>query len=153
MGRTHNSALNETASESTHPTKFKVFVQGATETLSALCERVEQFAAATPSLPKSIGIEFLESKGVNIITLGYDPKGTPTRISLATQEIGNVLEALAPGEGDKLDLAGIEFRMAEFSAKFANSICHEVSIREDGAMTMLVMSVKPALVTEGPTAK
>ena len=153
MGQTHPEATVEAMSTVNHPTKFKVFVQGETESLAAVGERVEQFVATTPCAPKSIGIEFLETKGVNIITLGYDPNGTPTQIGLSFKEVGNVLEALTPGEGDKLDIAGIEFQMAEFSSQFTTSLCHEVSVHENGTMTMLVMSVKPHVVMDGPTAE
>jgi hypothetical protein len=155
MGQTNPEATVEAMSDVNHPTKFKVFIQGDTEPLSAVGERVEQFVAATPCAPKSIGIEFLESKGVNIITLGYDPNGTPTQINLDFREVGNVLHAMEPGDGlsDKIDIAGIEFQMAQFSAKFTTALCHEVSVRENGMMTMLVMSVKPHVVMDGLTAE
>lgn len=155
MGQTHPEVTVEAMSPVNHPTKFKVFVQGQTEPLSAVCERVEKFVAETPSAPKSIGIEFLESKGVNIITLGYDPNGTPTQINLDFKEVGNVLHAMEPGDGlsDKLDIAGIEFQMADFFSKFTTALCHKVSVHENGMMTMLVMSVKPHVVMEGPTAE
>ena len=115
--------------------KFKVFAGPLREdnTIGPLAEEVAAFVRETGAAAKSIGVEYLESAGRLIVTLGYrdDEEGYPVRLSSVT--LGKI-EAL----GD--DFADLERRMADASAGFQNIICHELYVTEDHDFMMIFMT-------------
>jgi hypothetical protein len=119
--------------------KFKVFT-GALEkdgTLGKLASDVESWVAAERVAPKSIGVEFLESAGVLILSVGYRDDEPPYRVKLTSTAIGSV-ESVDPGS-----LESIEKAMANASSTLKNVICHELYVTADNTLLMVFMAHQP----------
>src|SRR5262245_1404377 len=93
--------------------KFKVFT-GQLEsdgTMGAMSDEVEAWVKAANVSPKSIGVEFLESAGQLILSIGYRDDESPYAVKLQTVRIGKV-DSLDPAS-----LAGLEEEMARASGR------------------------------------
>jgi len=115
--------------------KFKVFagVLDADNSLGSLAGDVAAFARQKGVAAKSIGIEYLESAGKVIITLGYrdDESGYP--ISLNCVSLGHVDDLAG-------DFAALENAMSAASQKQKNIICHELYVTDDREFLMVFMT-------------
>ena len=115
--------------------KFKVFVGelDADNTIGALAEEITKFASASKIAPKSIGIEYLESVGRIIVTLGYREDEEPYPISLVTSPLGKI-DSFAD------DFTALERAMTEASSKQSNIICHELYATAGYDLLMIFMT-------------
>lgn len=116
--------------------KFKVFT-GALEkdgTLGTLAGQVERWVAAERVAPKSIGVEFLESAGVLILSVGYRDDEPPYPVQLTSTRIGSV-ESVDPAALEKIEKA-----MANASSTLKNVICHELYVTADNTLLMVFMA-------------
>jgi hypothetical protein len=115
--------------------KFKVFAGplNVDDTIGPLADEVARFVSESKAAAKSIGVEYLESAGRLIITLGYrdDEEGYP--VKLTSVSLGKI-EALGH------DFSELERRMAEESARFDNIICHELYVTGDHDFMMVFMT-------------
>ncbi|HEY9403676.1 MAG TPA: hypothetical protein VIQ24_13515 [Pyrinomonadaceae bacterium] len=115
--------------------KFKVFAGplNADDTIGALADEISGFVRDSKAAAKSIGVEYLESAGRLIITLGYrdDEEAYPVKISSVS--LGKI-ETLG-GDFDEL-----ERKMTEASARFSNIICHELYVTGDHDFMMIFMT-------------
>jgi len=116
--------------------KFKVFTGklAADGSLGTLGTEVESWAAAAKVAPKSIGVEFIESSGSLLLSVGYrdDEPGYPVKLS-----------AVRIGKIESTDAAGlglIERQMASASSKVSNIICHELYVTAQNDLLMVFMS-------------
>jgi hypothetical protein len=116
--------------------KFKVFngTLAPDGTLGALGSQVENWVASAKVAPKSIGVEFIESAGSLLLSVGYrdDEPGYP--IKLSAVRIGTIESTDAAG------LAAIEKSMVGASAKVSNIICHELYVTAKNELLMVFMS-------------
>jgi hypothetical protein len=117
--------------------KFKIFGGGldANKTMGSLAEQVATFVREARVAAKSIGVEYLESAGRLIITLGYrdDEPWYPVQIDCVS--LGKI-DALGS------DFATLERAMMEASKKQANIICHELYVTEDREFLMVFMTLQ-----------
>jgi hypothetical protein len=115
--------------------KFKVFagVLDADKSLGSLAGDVAAFVRDNEVAAKSIGIEYLESTGNIIVTLGYRDDEPWYPISLKCVSLGHV-DALAG------DFAALESAMSAASQKQKNIICHELYVTEDREFLMVFMT-------------
>ena len=115
--------------------KFKVFAGplNADDTIGPLAEEISGFVRDSKAAAKSIGVEYLESAGRLIITLGYrdDEEGYPVKISSIS--LGKI-ETLGGGFDE------LERKMTEASAQFSNIICHELYVTGDRDFMMIFMT-------------
>jgi len=116
--------------------KFKVFTGklASDGTLGALAAEVEGWVAAERVAPKSIGVEFLESAGVLVLSIGYRDDEPPYRVKLSTVQIGTV-DAVDAGQ-----LETIEKAMANASSSLRDVICHELYVTADNTLLMVFMT-------------
>jgi hypothetical protein len=114
--------------------RFKIFA-GALEPghkIDALARQVAEFGRTVAA--KSIGVEFLESSGKLIITLGYRDDEAPYPIAL---------HCVSLGQAHTLDAASfpeLEERMAEEAAKKKRVICHELFVTDEHEFLMVLMT-------------
>lgn len=116
--------------------KFKVFV-GQLEgdhSISTLAGQVEKWVAEKAVAPKSIGIEYVESVGKLILTLGYrdDEPGYAVRLTCVPLEKVDHL--------DQADLDRLEKEMAAAAARQLRIICHELFITATHDFHMVFMT-------------
>src|SRR5262245_23691009 len=115
--------------------KFKVFAGqlDANKTLGSLADDVANFVRESKVAPKSIGVEYLESVGKLIITLGYrdDEPGYPVRLNCVS--LGKVSNLSG-------DFAELEAAMMAAGQKQTNIICHELYVTEDREFLMVFMT-------------
>ena len=120
--------------------KFKVFTGelAKDKTIGKLAEEVAAFAKHSHAAAKSIGVEYIESAGRLLITLGYycDDK-EPYPIKLHSVPLGKI-ETLTS------DFSKLEAAMAEASGKIRNIICHELYLTGDGDFVMVFMTHEQA---------
>jgi hypothetical protein len=116
--------------------KFKVFTGKLAPdgTLGALASQVESWVAAERVAPKSIGVEFLESAGILILSIGYRDDEPPYQVQLTTVKIGTV-DGVDPGA-----LETIEKAMANASSTLKSVICHELYVTADNTLLMVFMA-------------
>src|SRR5262245_4264295 len=115
--------------------KFKVFA-GALDpdkSIGSLADDVAAFVREKKVAAKSIGIEYLESAGKLIVTLGYRDDEPAYPISLKCVSLGHV-DTLAG------DFAALENAMMQASQKQKNIICHELYVTEDREFLMVFMT-------------
>ena len=117
--------------------KFKIFsgTLGADKNLGPLADEVARFVDEGKVAAKSIGVEYLESAGRLIITLGYRDDEEYYPIKLTSVSLGKT-ESLS----EKSDFADLEQSIADASAKVGNIICHELYITEDNEFLMVFMT-------------
>ena len=116
--------------------KFKVFT-GKLEsdgTIGALAGQVETWVKSAGVAPKSIGVEFLESRDALLLSVGYRDDEPAYTVQLSSVRIGKIESTDAAG------LAGIERAMADASAKVSSVICHELYVTKAGDLLMVFMS-------------
>ena len=116
--------------------KFKVFTGAlaADGTLGGLSGEVESWVRSAKVAPKSIGVEFIESFGTLLLSVGYrdDEPGYPVKLSAV--RIGAIESTDAAG------LAVIERQMASAGGKVSNIICHELYVTAQNDLLMVFMS-------------
>ena len=117
--------------------KFKVFAGQleADKSIGALAGEVAKFASDNRVAAKSIGVEYLESVGRLIVTLGYRDDEEAYPIALHTESLGTV---------DSLggDFTALEEAMSRASSKHANIICHELYVTDDHEFLMIFMTTQ-----------
>lgn len=111
--------------------QFKVFVGSSIDELDS---HVLQFTAKADVAAKSIGVEFLESKGVLVLSLGYatsDEDGYAARLT-----------ALPVGRfdaGSAASIAELEAKLARGAAAAGDVICHELYVEGGGEATAVFL--------------
>ena len=119
--------------------KFKVFTGklAADGSLGSLATDVEAWVKSAKVAPKSIGVEFIESAAVLMLSVGYRDDEAPYLVKLSSVQIGKI-------EGtDAAGLANIERAMAGAGAKVSNVICHELYVTGSNDLLMVFMSHQP----------
>lgn len=114
--------------------KFKIF-QGTLENgklSKSLTQELKKFAAQPKVDPKSIGIEYLESKNEVIVSLGYAEKTNKKSIEFSLKKIGNLSEGLNV----------LELKAEKVAAKFDKIICHELFVDGTDEFHMIFMIEK-----------
>jgi hypothetical protein len=119
--------------------KFKVFTGklASDKTIGKLADEVATFAKHSHAAAKSIGVEFLESAGLLLITLGYRDDEEPYPIKLHSVPLGKI-DAMAS------DFSKLEAAMAKASGKIKNIICHELYLIGEGDFVMVFMTHEQA---------
>ena len=119
--------------------KFKVFTGelAKDKTIGKLAEEVAAFAKHSHAAAKSIGVEYIESAGRLLITLGYRDDQESYPIKLHSVPLGKI-ETLAS------DFSKLEAAMAKASGKIRNIICHELYLAGDGEFVMVFMTHEQA---------
>jgi hypothetical protein len=115
--------------------KFKVFVGMLTKSKSigVLANKVARFADEQRIAAKSIGVEYLESSGQLLITLGYRDDEPYYPIQLHCTRLGK-LDLLSG------DYAVLEQAMENAAQKHTHVICHELYATDDHELLMIVMT-------------
>jgi hypothetical protein len=125
------------ASEITYQehSKFKVFVGMLTKSKSigVLANKVAKFAEENKIAAKSIGVEYLESPGQLLITLGYREDEPYYPIQLHCKRLGKI-DVLGG------DYTSLEQAMEKVAQKYSKIICHELYATEDHELLMIVMT-------------
>jgi hypothetical protein len=115
--------------------KFKVFTgkPAPDKTIGALADDVAAFAKKAGIAAKSIGVEYLESAGRLLITLGYRDDEAHYPIKLHAIPLGKI-DAMAT------DFTDLEKKLAEASGRYRNIICHELYVTGDRDFVMVLMT-------------
>jgi hypothetical protein len=115
--------------------KFKVFVGMLTKSKSigVLANKVARFAEDEQIAAKSIGVEYLESSGQLLISLGYRDDEPYYPIQLHCTRLGK-LDVLGG------DYTALEQAMQNAAQKHSNVICHELYATADHDLLMIVMT-------------
>lgn len=101
--------------------RFKVFVGDSVEALNA---QVTAFTAGATVAAKSIGVEYLESKGSLVLSLGYcdDAEGYAARLSAKSVGVHDL--------GSPESLAALESALSDAASAAGDVICHELYVTE-----------------------
>jgi hypothetical protein len=115
--------------------KFKVFVGMLTKSnsIGVLANKVTRFAEEHQIAAKSIGVEYLETPGQLLITLGYREDEPYYPIQLHCKRLGKI--DILGG-----DYATLERAMEKVARKYTKIICHELYATEDHDLLMIVMT-------------
>jgi hypothetical protein len=115
--------------------KFKLFTGelAKDKTIGKLADEVAAFAKHSHAAAKSIGVQYIESAGLLLLTLGYRDDEEPYPIRLHSVPLGKI--AAMAGDFSKLETA-----MAKASGKIRNVICHELYLTGDGDFVMVFMT-------------
>ncbi len=102
---------------------FKVFVGRSVEELDA---QVSAFTSAATISAKSIGVEYLESKGTLVLSLGYcdDPEGYAVRLLSRSAGILDL--------DQKTSIETLEKALSEAASAAGDVICHELYVTDTG---------------------
>jgi hypothetical protein len=103
------------------------------KTIGKLADEVAAFAKHSHAAAKSIGVQYVESAGLLLLTLGYRDDEEPYPIRLHSVPLGKI--AAMAGDFSKLENA-----MATASGKIRNVICHELYLTGDGDFVMVFMT-------------
>ncbi len=116
--------------------QFKLFSGklGKNHELGALAGEVAAFARDHKVAAKSIGVEYVESAGQLVLTLGYRTDEPSYPIALHAVSIGKV------DSFDAKTFPALEQKMAAAAAKLDKIICHELYITEDRELLMIFMT-------------
>jgi hypothetical protein len=116
--------------------KFKVFTGklAADGTVGTLAAEVEAWVKSAKVAPKSIGVEYIESRDALLLSVGYRDDEDAYPVQLSSIRIGKIESTDAAG------LAKIESAMAAASAKLSNVICHELYVTKASDPLMVVIS-------------
>jgi hypothetical protein len=119
--------------------KFKVFTGklASDHSLGSLATDVESWVKSAKIAPKSIGVEYVESSGSLLLSVGYRDDEPAYGIKLSTVRIGKIESTDAAG------LAQIEQRMTSASQAVRNIICHELYVTDGGDLLMVFMAHQP----------
>jgi hypothetical protein len=115
--------------------KFKIFIgkPAADHSIGTLAAEVAAFAKSAHIAAKSIGVEYLESSGRLLITLGYRDDETPYPIKLHSVPLGKIDPAAS-------DFAVLEKKLGEASGRFRNIICHELFVTKENDFMLVLMT-------------
>lgn len=118
--------------------KFKIF-QGSIDNgklSKPLMAELKKFSAQDKVDPKSIGIEYLESKNEVIVSLGYAEKKSKVSVDFKLKQIGNLSDGLNV----------LELKAEKAATKLEDSIiCHELFIDGSNNFHMIFMVGKTAV--------
>jgi hypothetical protein len=95
---------------------------------------VEAWVKSAKVAPKSIGVEYIESRDALLLSVGYRDDEDAYPVQLSSIRIGKIESTDAAG------LAKIESAMAAASAKLSNVICHELYVTKASDPLMVVIS-------------
>ena len=128
MGNTTNVDIKKAPHTAQVHSKFKVFVGSA---LGGLLDQIDAFTKDSKVAPKSLGVEYLESKSQLVLSLGYrdDEPGYPAKLTSKTLGTLNVEN---PAE--------IEAAMEAAAVDVQNVICHEFYVTDKGEFVMVLLS-------------
>lgn len=115
--------------------KFKVFdgALAADGTLGAFAGEVEAWVREAKVAPKSIGVEYLESAGRLLLSVGYRDDEAPYAVKLVTVPVGKVASLDAAG------LAAIEHSISQAGVPLKGIICHELFVTTERDLLMVFM--------------
>ena len=115
--------------------KFKIFAgkPAKDKSIGTLADEVAAFAKKSKVAAKSIGVEYVESSGQLLITLGYRDDAESYPIQLHSVGLGKV-------DGLAKDFSALEKAMAAAAAKHRNVICHELYVTGDGDFFLVLMT-------------
>jgi hypothetical protein len=115
--------------------KFKVFVGelAPDNTIGRLADEVAAFASKSSIAAKSIGVEYIESAGRVLISLGYRDDAESYPIKLHSVSLGKI-------DPTAKDFKALEKAMAEASSKYRNIICHELYLTSERDFMMVFMT-------------
>ena len=115
--------------------KFKVFSGelAPDKTIGKLADEVAAFASKSKIAAKSIGVEYVESAGRLLITLGYRDDVESYPIKLHSVSLGKIDPAAK-------DFRPLEKAMSEATAKYRNIICHELYMTDERDTVMVFMT-------------
>jgi hypothetical protein len=116
--------------------KFKVFTGALADdgSLGGLAGEVEAWVRSSKVAPKSIGVEYVESLGKLVLSIGYRDDEAAYGVKLQTVHIGKV-DSL-----DAASLARLEQAMASASARLADIVCHELYVTAENDLLMVFMT-------------
>ena len=113
--------------------KFKFFATDykSDPTLSQLMDNIQNWVRDKKIAPKSIGVEYLESTGTVIMSIGYrDDESYP--VSLQMRKVGKI--------DANLNFDKNEADVSKAAEGIERIICHELFITESGDLNMIFMS-------------
>jgi len=116
--------------------QFKIFVGPVGGGIASIAESVARFATENKIAAKSIGVEYLESAGRLVVTLGYRTGGEHYSVRLKDISLGNA------GSWDEgRDFTELEQRMSKAAETVDKIICHELFVTTDGELVMVFMTL------------
>jgi len=84
---------------------------------------------------RSIGVEFVESRNVALVSLGYtEEPGHPVNIS--SEKIGKLVE------GEEIDLEKLGAAASEAASSRGGVVCHEFYVTADGSVFAVFLSLQ-----------
>ena len=115
--------------------RFKVFAGelDANKTIGLLADQITSFVREAKVAAKSIGVEYIESAGRLIITLGYRDDEPWYPVAVNCVSLGKI-DAMGN------DFAVLEQAMSEAALKQSNIICHELYVTDDREFLMIFMT-------------
>ena len=115
--------------------RFKVFAGelDQNKTIGPLAGQITSFVKEAKVAAKSIGVEYIESAGRLIITLGYRDDEPWYPVDVSCVSLGKI-DALGS------DFAALEQAMSEAAQKHSNIICHELYVTDDREFLMIFMT-------------
>ena len=116
--------------------KFKVFTGalGQEGDLGSLAHEIEAWVRSASVAPKSIGVEYIESAGKLLLSVGYRDDEAPYAVRLTAKKIGKV------GNLDAAGLEHLETLIAQAGVGLAGIICHELFVTTDRDLLMVFMT-------------
>lgn len=116
--------------------KFKVFSGELTSDhlLGPLAQEAEAWARNAKVAPKSIGVEYVESAGRVVLSIGYRDDEPGYLVKLTTVALGRIESLDAKG------LANIEQAMASAVTSLRDVICHELYVTHKNELRMVFMT-------------
>lgn len=116
--------------------KFKVFSGklAADNTLGSLAGTIEAWVRDAKVAPKSIGVEYLESSKLLVLSVGYRDDEAAYGVALRTVKVGQV------GMLDATGTAALEQAMGKACAGVSDIICHELYVTDGGDLLMVLMT-------------
>jgi hypothetical protein len=103
--------------------KFKVFVGSS---VGDLDKQIQAFTSGGQVAPKSIGVEYLESKDRLVLSLGYRDDEAGYATHLLTQSAGTINVESADS------LASLSRTLEGVAEKAGAIICHELFVKANG---------------------
>lgn len=116
--------------------KFKFFVIDYKEgKLSAKTKKeITDFANNGKVIPKSIGIEFIESNSTLVVSLGYSQKKSKNKYDISVKKVGNF--------SGVSDVPAVEKSMEKIASKIDGIICHEFFTTSSNEMYSIFLTTK-----------
>lgn len=112
--------------------RFKVFVG---DNIDEVNRQVQEFSSQEKIAAKSIGVEYVESHGQVVVSLGYteDPEGYGAALRATS---AGMLELHSADSREEL-----ERKLASVAATTNNVICHELYMTESGEVFIVFLTV------------